>query len=239
MFARRLPVAAAAAVLLMVPFAGVAFAHVEAESDDAVRGGAGTVTFTVPTEKDVPSTKVEIAFPTDTPLLDVTPQPVDGWTSALTTAPPAAPATGPDGQPVTALVTRITWTATAGGTPPEKSQEFPVEVGRFPDVASVEFKALQTYADGSVVSWIEEQPEGAPEPENPAPVLTLTSGTAPASAPSEAAAPTVTAGPTPEPAAATAPSAPAGDGVTAGVVAVLALGLAGGAVAAARRRANS
>ena len=36
------------------------------------------------------------------------------------------------------------------------------------------FKALQTYSDGSVVRWIELTPAGGPEPEHPAPVLTLT-----------------------------------------------------------------
>jgi hypothetical protein len=35
------------------------------------------------------------------------------------------------------------------------------------------FKAVQTYGDGTVVRWIEDQPKGAPEPEHPAPVLTL------------------------------------------------------------------
>lgn len=241
--ARRLPVAAAAAVLLMVPFAGVAFAHVEAESDGAA-GGSGTVTFTVPTEKDVPTTKVEIAFPVDTPLVGIAPEPVDGWTSALTTAPPAAPITGPDGQPVTELVTRVTWTATAGGIPPEESGEFAVAVGRFPDADSVEFKALQTYGDGSVVSWIEEQPEGAPEPEHPAPVLDLAGGASMSAEPDgstvapsvEAAAPTAAAEPAaaPEP----PPSGGAGNAVSAVVIGLIGVGLAAGAVAAGRRRSS-
>ena len=234
--ARRLPVAVVAAVLLMIPFAGVAAAHVEAESEGAVRGGPGTVTFTVPSEKDVPTTRFEVAIPPATPLLDVTPQPLTGWTSALTTAPPPAPVAGPDGQPVTEVVTRITWTATAGGIPPQQAAQFPVEVGRFPDVASVEFTALQTYGDGSVVSWIEEQPEGAPEPEFPAPVLDLAAGAAPDS---EAATPTVAAEPAPAPAAGSARSGGAGDGVTFAVIVVLAVVLAGAAVVAGRRRVSS
>jgi len=39
-----------------------------------------------------------------------------------------------------------------------------------------EFKAIQTYSDGEEVRWIETQAEGAPEPEFPAPTLTLTAG---------------------------------------------------------------
>jgi hypothetical protein len=35
------------------------------------------------------------------------------------------------------------------------------------------FKALQTYSNGEVVSWIQEATEGAEEPEHPAPVLKL------------------------------------------------------------------
>jgi len=38
----------------------------------------------------------------------------------------------------------------------------------------LEFAALQTYSDGDVVSWIEPAVKGAPEPEHPAPTLTLT-----------------------------------------------------------------
>jgi hypothetical protein len=35
------------------------------------------------------------------------------------------------------------------------------------------FKAVQTYSDGTVVSWIEPVVKGTPAPEHPAPVLRL------------------------------------------------------------------
>ena len=38
----------------------------------------------------------------------------------------------------------------------------------------VAFKALQTYSNGDVVRWIDVQQPGQPEPDHPAPVLTLT-----------------------------------------------------------------
>jgi hypothetical protein len=42
------------------------------------------------------------------------------------------------------------------------------------DTDQLVFKALQTYDNGEVVRWIDAAPQGAPEPEHPAPVLTLT-----------------------------------------------------------------
>ena len=36
------------------------------------------------------------------------------------------------------------------------------------------FKAIQTYADGTVVSWIEVPDKAVPNPEHPAPTITLT-----------------------------------------------------------------
>jgi hypothetical protein len=82
----------------------------------------------------------------------------------------------------------------------------PITLGPLPDQAGrLQFKALQTYADGTVVRWIDDWPEGAPEPDSPGPVLDLVAGgpgsipatTAPAAgAPTTttAAAPTTTAG---------------------------------------------
>ena len=40
------------------------------------------------------------------------------------------------------------------------------------------FTAEQTYSDGTVVHWDESAEPGAPEPDNPAPTLTLTAATA-------------------------------------------------------------
>jgi len=55
---------------------------------------------------------------------------------------------------------------------------FTVLVGTLPsDTGKVTFNVLQTYSDGSVVSWIEPVVKGVPAPEHPAPVLTLTGRT--------------------------------------------------------------
>jgi len=50
-----------------------------------------------------------------------------------------------------------------------------VSMGPLPtDTDQLVFKALQTYDTGEVVRWIDTAPPGAPEPDHPAPVLTLT-----------------------------------------------------------------
>jgi periplasmic copper chaperone A len=219
MLTRRLLVALVPAVLLVGPLAGVASAHVEAQAPGATRGGSGTVTFAAEAEETTPLTKLEVALPADPPLVDVTVPPKDGWTSQI-------------------AGDRVTWTATGPGVAPEQTGEFPLAVGRFPDTDRVVFKALVTYADGSVVSWIEEQAPGAPEPELPAPVLELAPGTAAAVDPSPAAAaPTAPVVATAEPAPAPEPAADTDPPGVLGVLVVTGLGLAvAAAVAGVRRR---
>jgi hypothetical protein len=52
---------------------------------------------------------------------------------------------------------------------------FNVLVGQLPSKPSkLVFKAIQTYSDGTVVSWIEPIVKGTPEPEHPTPLLRLT-----------------------------------------------------------------
>jgi hypothetical protein len=70
---------------------------------------------------------------------------------------------------------RIVWTAAAGnpGVKAGELDEFEVSVGPLPEAERMVFKALQTYANGEVVRWIEEPVQGQEEPEHPAPVLEL------------------------------------------------------------------
>ena len=162
-----------ASVMLVGPLAGLAAAHVEVTSPDATQGQEGVLTFRVPTEKDVPTVQVEVVMPTDTPLTDVLVSPKAGWTYSLTMAKPPKPLTDEDGNPVTEIVSRVTWKATNGGIKPNEFDQFQVLADPLPKASQLTFKALQTYSDGSVVSWIQEQVAGAPEPDFPAPVLTL------------------------------------------------------------------
>jgi uncharacterized protein YcnI len=169
---RLLSTAVATAALLLAPLTGPAAAHVTVQGPGATQGGYSKLTFRAPTEKDVPTTQLEIAFPSEHPIASVRVKPQPGWDYTLTKGAPAVPLEA-HGQPVTEVVQRITWTATGEGIGPTEFGEFEVSAGRLPEVDQLVFKALQTYADGEVVRWIEEPVEGGEEPEKPAPVLTL------------------------------------------------------------------
>jgi periplasmic copper chaperone A len=166
-------VAAAAATTGLVLLAGPAFAHVTVNPDEAAQGSYAKLTFRVPTESDTASTtKLEVVLPSQLTSARVKPHP--GWTYALTRSGDA--------------VTAVTWTAERGGAiKPGEFDEFDLSVGPLPKTDSLAFKALQTYSDGSVVRWIDETEPGEPEPEHPAPVLTLTAASDDAADPTTAA----------------------------------------------------
>ena len=62
----------------------------------------------------------------------------------------------------------------AAGVGQDQFGAFTILVGTLPsNTSKVVFKAVQTYSDGTVTSWIEPVAKGAPEPEHPTPVLKL------------------------------------------------------------------
>jgi periplasmic copper chaperone A len=208
----RLLGGAAVAALAILASAGAASAHVEVNPGTAVQGSEATFGFQVPNEKDNASTtKVQVFLPPTQPLGSVLVQPHTGWTSTVTRAKLATPITTDDGK-VTEAVSTVTWTADSPATAikPGQFDEFVVSAGPLPKAPSMQFKALQTYSDGSIVRWI----QNGETAENPAPTLTLTPAVA-----EGAAATTTTA-----PATTTKPSASTGSSSTAAVVlAVMAL----------------
>lgn len=232
MHVRRLLVTALGATgVVLVPLAGPASAHVTVSAPDARQGGFATLTFNAPTERDVPATQLEVAMPTDTPFAFVSIKPKAGWSYRLVKAPPAKPFEA-FGEPVTEVVTRIVWTATAGGVKPGEFDEFEISVGPLPEDADrVEFPTLQTYGNGEVVRWIEQTPEGGDEPEHPAPALAL-AGAEDAEGDGTAAEPAGTQVASPREVDDGASNALAGSALGVGV---LALATAGYAVARGRR----
>ncbi|GGL90049.1 YcnI family copper-binding membrane protein [Nakamurella endophytica] len=249
---RALTVAGASTLLILGPLAGAAWAHVGVTATDPTSGVESTITFRVPTEKDIPTTQVEVALPTDTPLTSVQVEAKDGWKVSLTKSAPAQPLKNEEGEAVSEIVTRIIWTATGDGIAPDEFADFSVFADPLPDADQLTFKVLQTYSDRTVVSWIEEQVAGGPEPDHPAPVLKLAAapevaaaGTGTSGAPEESPLSTGAATPTAATVTSTAPASvaaesPSGDGgaLTLGwislVVAVSALVVA--LLAALRRR---
>jgi uncharacterized protein len=158
-------------------FALPASAHVTVSADRAVKGGYATLTFKVPTEEDnANTTKLEVDFPADHPFAEVSTQQKSGWDIAVVKTALATPMTNDDGAQVTQRVASITWTAksTDAAIKPDQFDTFPISVGPLPtDTDSLTFKALQTYSNGDVVRWIEQSAPGGPEPEHPAPSVTL------------------------------------------------------------------
>ena len=170
-------VLAAMLIAATVAAAG-ASAHVVVSPASAVGGSETQLTFRAPNEEATAHfTKLVIHLPSAQPLASLATRPLPGWTASLTKSKLAKPITTDDGT-ATEYTSTISWTATEGGIEPDQYQDFDVSVGPLPESGTMTFTAEQTYSDGTVVHWDESAKPGAPEPDNPAPTLTLTAATA-------------------------------------------------------------
>lgn len=170
---RRVVALGATAAALVAVMALPASAHVTVTPDSLPKGATAELTFRVPNEEsNATTTKIQLQIPTDHPIAQVLPRQLPGWTIAVKTTTLATPLKTDDGTFTTA-VSEIDWT---GGTiPVGQYQDFQVSVDPLPkDTNQLAFKAVQTYSNGDVVRWIDVTQPGQPDPEHPAPVLTLT-----------------------------------------------------------------
>jgi uncharacterized protein YcnI len=218
LLSRRIAVVGAVTGLGLFAVAGTAFAHVTAQPGTATQGGNAKIAFRTPNEEDSANTvKLEVSFPTDHPVPSVLTEPVPGWTASVEKANLATPIKTDDGE-VTQAVSKITWSG--GQIAPGQFQDFSVSLESLPsDTDKLEFKAVQTYSNGDVVRWIDDTPAGGPEPEHPAPILTLTKA-----APGDADAAPAAA--SPDPAASPSGGGSSGGGSSGGGAA-LTLGIIG------------
>jgi uncharacterized protein len=192
---RTVALAVGAALVGLLFVAGPAWAHVTVSAPGARPGGSDQlISFRVPVEENSATVGVTIAFPTDHPIASVLVNPVPGWRNTEKTVTLAKPIHTDDGD-ITTAVSQVTWTAEQGqGLQPGEVGIFTVLAGQLPDVHRLVFRAVQTYANGDVVRWIEQAAPGShAEPEHPAPVLRLRS---PASDPSSATSSPSNRGPT-------------------------------------------
>jgi uncharacterized protein len=169
---KRLAAASALGVAVMLMTAAPALAHVTVDPTSAEKGGFAKLSFQVPNEVDSANTvKVDVKLDENHPLAFVSVKPKAGWTPQIIKKKLSTPLATDDGQ-VTEVVSEIVW---SGGTiAPGQFDEFEVSVGPLPsDVDVLVFPTIQTYSDGSEVSWIQQAFEGQPEPDHPAPSLTL------------------------------------------------------------------
>ena len=211
--------------------ASSASAHVKVSGVDAVQGGAGVITFRVPSESDTASTtELKITFPANYPFTEVDVQPKAGWKATVTKKPLAHPLTDDDGDKITDYVSQVEFQATSGAAaiPPGQFDMFNLSVGTFPKVPSMSFAALQTYSDGSTVNWDEKSANGA-EPDHPAPVLQLAASAQPAATPSAQ----------PQAAAADSGGSPSWPGITGLILGAIALVISVAVFLAARSRGRA
>jgi uncharacterized protein YcnI len=223
-------VAAAVVALTALP----ASAHVTISPDTATQGGGDVqLIFRVPNEEsNASTTQLQVAFPTDHPIASVLVQPVPGWTAKIDNVTLSTPIHTDDGD-ISQVVSQITW---SGGTiAPGQYGAFTVLMGQLPsDTSQIAFKAVQTYSNGDVVRWIDLTQPGQPEPDHPAPVLTLTKAADSTGTAAAASSNTAASGSGTTAAASASDSTARALGIAGLVVGVL--GLAAAAFALTRRR---
>ena len=141
--------AGVAAVLLIG--AGIAFGHVTIQPKQSVAGKNEKYTIKVPTEKFVPTVRVEIHFPDALIVSSFEPKP--GWKIEENKDSAG----------------RLVGAVLMGSIPPGESSEF-YFTGRNPnEEGALSWKVIQIYEDGSKSEWT-----GAAGSRTPAPVVELT-----------------------------------------------------------------
>lgn len=162
---KRTFIVAGVAGMLALP-AG-AQAHVTVQPNTAAAGGYTVENIRVPNEEtSANTTKIEVKFPEG--FAGISYQKVPGWKVTVKTKKLTTPIETDDG-PITEGVDTVTWSG--GSIPPGAFQDFPLSL-KMPDAKAgteLTFKAVQTYDDGEVVSWI-----GTESSDHPAPKVTLT-----------------------------------------------------------------
>ena len=161
-----LAITAAFALALTAPLA--ASAHVGIDPVQAAPGSYTVLNIRVPNESETASTtKVEVSLPAATPFASVRYVPVAGWTAELVRETLPEPVTTGESE-ITEAVTAVIWTAEPGSEiAAGQLRIFPLSVGPVPNTGVIVMPAVQTYSDGTVVSWSETKEDA----KYPAPVL--------------------------------------------------------------------
>jgi uncharacterized protein YcnI len=165
--------------------AGVAGAHVTVSPSSLPQGTDDAVlTFRVPNESASASVVgLRVQFPLAHPIVLVNPEAGSGWNVTVHTTKLPRPITTDDGT-FTSTTSEIDWSG--GNIPVGQFGEFNVLAQGIPSgTSALVFKAIQSYSDGTVVSWIQVPDRTVPDPPHPAPTITLTTpgrGAAPAAA---------------------------------------------------------
>jgi periplasmic copper chaperone A len=143
----------ALALVFLALFPASALAHVTVLPESSRPGQTADFTFRTPNERDDSTTvRLDVFVPEGVP---VETQPHDGWTAARISG-------------------GVSWTADGDHSiRPGRTEDFKVRLGPLPKQPRIVFKALQYYADGQIVRWIQAPTADA---ERPAAVLDLGGG---------------------------------------------------------------
>jgi len=133
------------AALIVAAAPMIASAHVVVSPEKVGVGEFTTYNVAVPVEKDVPTVGLRLEIPGG--LNYVQPNVKSGWKIAVKES-----GTGEE-----ATVTEINWTG--GNIPSGQREQFLFAAQSPKEATSLNWKAYQTYADGTVVSW-DQKPTG-------------------------------------------------------------------------------
>lgn len=119
---------------------GFASAHVTVLPKETTQGSYEKFAVRVPTEKDIPTVKVEVKFPLDSVSISRF-EPKPGWKYELT-------------KDANNKITGVVWTATGEGLGATEFGEFYMQGKVADNATAITWKAYQTYKDGSIVEWV-------------------------------------------------------------------------------------
>ncbi|HVZ66668.1 MAG TPA: YcnI family protein [Patescibacteria group bacterium] len=117
----------------------IASAHVVVKPNQVGVGQRLDFVVSVPTEKDNPTVGLKLIVPKE--LQSVTPNAKPGWNIDVKKT----------GEGESAMVSEIDWTG--GSIPPGQRDEFVFSAQAPANSTTINWKAYQTYEDGTVVSW--------------------------------------------------------------------------------------
>jgi uncharacterized protein YcnI len=146
-----------AVLAFMFLWVGVASAHVTVDPNQVPADSWQKFVIKVPNEKDIATTKVEVRVPDGAEVMSI--EPVNGWTFNAQ-------------KDQNGKMTSLIWTAEDKGLLAGQFIEFPIMAKVAKDAKSLQWKAYQTYSDGSVVKWI-----GPEDSEHPASVTKIVTAT--------------------------------------------------------------
>jgi uncharacterized protein YcnI len=161
---RAAAVALGAAAFGALAFASPAAADVVTTPSEATRGDGVKMTLRLPEERPGAYTaKVELLAPESTPIGEIYPMSVDDWAPSSTTRRVSEAVAGLHGFPITEVTASITWIRVSGAPAAGQSAELTVSMGPMPTQGNeVVFTVVQTYSDGTVVRWAD--PAGGAHP---------------------------------------------------------------------------